>query len=94
MEDGANGREHDQKPYPAELRERAVRMVREQEGEYASRCERQDTIIDPIEEVIGSKEISAVAGFLCRRIPIAETAVFGELSRDLSTVNEDKLKNV
>jgi len=25
------------KPYPAELRERAVRMVREQEGEYASR---------------------------------------------------------
>ena len=31
------GKTTNRKPYPAELRERAVRMVREHEGEYASR---------------------------------------------------------
>jgi transposase-like protein len=31
------GKTTNRKPYPAELRERAVRMVREHEGEYALR---------------------------------------------------------
>jgi transposase-like protein len=36
-ETGAMGKTTNRKPYPRELRERAVRMVREHEGEYASR---------------------------------------------------------
>ena len=36
--DGAMGTKKPSKPYPAELRERAVRLVREQEAEHASQA--------------------------------------------------------
>jgi transposase len=47
--DGAMGTKKPSKPYPAELRERAVRLVREQEAEHAS----QAAAIRSIAEKVG-----------------------------------------
>jgi transposase len=42
------GKTINRKPYPRELRERAVRMVREDEGEYASRWATLTSIAEKI----------------------------------------------
>ena len=82
------GKTTNRKPYPQELRERAVRMVREQEGEYASRW----AALTSIAEKFGCNP-ETLRSWL-RKAERDEGTAAGTTAAGMTTTEQERLKEL